>query len=175
MRAALPWLTQGDVFRSVPILLPELGQDGRVAWEQAAGPALLLTHGCVLDKASNAGVLKISRIFFLPILSIDTLDRNAKSLLRKRQLTPPEAIHLGNLGELAESFATLSEAYYLPAAFFVPRLSVFEGHPDAEPGERHLEATTADTRIGRVEESEGDLLLDKMNAFWTRREAAVPP
>lgn len=154
----------------MPILIPELLADYGLACELVAGPALLLSHGCTMDKASNKGVMKIRRLFFLPISSIETLDGNAKGLLRKRTLEPPEAIHLGRLGILGEAYATLSEAYYLPAAFFAPQLSEFE-HPEAEAGKRHLQVLRGDTRIGRIDEQEVHLLLGKMNAFWTRRVA----
>jgi len=170
LEECLPWLCQGDIFRSVPVLTPRVLSDASViAVSVEVGPALLVTHGCALDKA-NQGVPRIERLNFLPLLAVEASRPDRQSLLRRGKLQPFEAFYLGDTPEIGESYCVLSEIYALPASYFQPIMQSFEAHPQApDDAQDYLMATKNDSRIGRLIESGLALLLDKFNAYWTRR------
>jgi hypothetical protein len=106
---------------------------------------------------------------FLPILRVIDQDRGRQAVLRKNVLQPYDVFYLGNCGALGESFTIMSEAYPLAAGFFAPEIREWSGHPEVEEPANCLTLTKNDTRIGRLEDAELDLLHTKLNAFWTRR------
>lgn len=167
MRQALPWLSQGDLFNDVPIVLTELDAAAQARARVLHGPAMLLTHDCALDKASNKGVPKIERIAFLPLVLVDLQDANRKALLRRNSLEPFEVLYLANVPPYGEAFVALSESYYLPARYFALHRTT-SLHAEAESEMSYSHATQMDTRMGRLEEAELHLLRAKMNGYWTR-------
>lgn len=162
-----PWLCQGDIFASVPILESDLN-DETIDVRVESGPAMLLTHGCALDKKTRAGVLKLERMHFLPLRSTQLLDQGRQDMLRSKpsEIAPSEAFYLGHVG-VTESHVLLSEPYYLPAAYFQP--SLYELALEDGEAESRMKANHGDTRIGRLTAAHLQLLLDKMNVYWTRR------
>ncbi len=170
MRPALPWLSQGDIFIDVPIVITEAGTTpGGVNASIESGPAVLVSHDCVLDKTNRRFGVRIHRMFFLPLLSISVAGDSATTIRRDRH-EPVEYLYVPDAGRFGECFCLLSEAYYLPATIFRPRLAEFE-HAHAEPGRRHLEATARAGRVGRLDAERLELLRDKWTGFWTRRVA----
>ena len=171
-----PWLCQGDIWESVPIVLPAINASGalEVTCDQA-GPALLATHGCDLDKATGSGRSKIERLQFMPLLALSQQDRNRQALLRREQINPPEAMFVGSVPSIGDAFCLLSEMYWLPARWFDPELISYDDHPDAEEGSRYLTARHNGDRLGRLEDERVHLLHQKMRAFWTRLIQEVPP
>jgi hypothetical protein len=167
----LPWLCQGDIFRAIPVLVPRVLADATVvAVAVELGPAVLVTHGCAMDKQNRAGLPRVERLNFLPLLSLDATDSNRRALLKRKTVEPYEALYVGPVGEFGESYCVLSEMYPLPAAYFRPSIRSFEGHPSAGSDEQnYLVPTVNDTRIGRIDDSVLQLLHDKLNAHWTRR------
>jgi hypothetical protein len=103
-------------------------------------------------------------------------DPTRRDILRRNDLQPYEVIYIGHCGGLGEVFATLSELYYLPTSYFAPQLEEFNGHPQAQQGDRYLIATNADSRIGRLDNNQVEKLKDKISAYWSRRlpPSAVP-
>lgn len=125
-----------------------------------------------MDKANSRGRSTIKRLHFLPLAAVDVQDPGRQEILRRDDLTPYEIIYLGECGDFGELFAVLSEVYYLPSAYFRPRLEEFAGHPQAQQGERYLVATNADSRMGRISSGQVERLKDKTAAYWNRR---LPP
>ncbi len=125
-----------------------------------------------MDKANSRGRPTIKRLHFLPLIAVDVQDTERQRILRRNDLAPYETIYLGDFGNLGEVFAILSEQYYLPSAYFRPRLEEFPGHPQAQQGDRYLVATSADSRLGRLDGNQLEKLKDKTSAYWNRR---LPP
>lgn len=175
MLSARPWLDQGDVFENVPILAPKVGEDGELSSDTSHGPALLMTHGCALDKTNRRGAVRILRLAFLPLRSVSYAPEDQRRELRRDLLNPSEVLYIPDAGRFGESYCILSEVYYLPAGAFGLRLVSFD-HPDAEEGSLHLEATVNGGRVGRLEVERVDLLKRKWIGYWTRLvyDEAVP-
>lgn len=166
MRDAHAWLSQGDLFRALPIVETSI-QDGIVSTKLVHGPSLLCTHDCELDKRTRAGVSTVKRIQFLPLRSTSALDNSQHGDLQTWQgkLNPARIFHVGNLENLGDVFCDLAEVYALPSEYFAPALREF-GNPDAT--ELMLVATANDTRIGQVDEVQLLLLKKKLMTFMTR-------
>lgn len=173
MRPSLPWLGQGDVFSDVPIVSTALDSSGHVTASLVNGPAILLTHDCTLDKANNRGVPRIERMTFARLRCLSVVDNNRKALLRKNEFEPTEALYVSSVAPYGEVFLVISESYFIPAAYFAPARDIFQ-HPEAEEQVPYLHPTQMDTRIGRLEEDELQLLRRKMNGFWTRTVPRTP-
>ena len=168
-------MCQGDIWQSVPIVLPTIDSSGtlRATCDQD-GPALLVTHGCSLDKATRSGQSRVERLQFLPLLALAQQDRNRQELLRREQINPAEAMFVGDVPGIGEAFCLLSELYWLPASLFDPTLVPYDDHPDAERGSKYLTAHGGGTRLGRLEDERISLLHQKMRAFWTRSVEEAP-
>lgn len=167
------WFSQGDVFNSVPLgPLPE-----EAAWPQEAseGPsqhaALLVTHGCALDKKSGAGAIRIERMHFLPLENVAAQSADKQSVLRRAalELEPSEVLYLGEVPVLNfEAFAVLSNIHTVPARVFdLAWVDVVDMQGDVVDsrlsGGRHHE------RVATLSDEHGELLKDKLNVYWTRR------
>jgi len=168
---ALPWLCQGDVFELLPQVVVSVGVGGTVATKTEVGACLLVTHGCDLDKPqgrADDAPPRVERLQFLPLRDLDRQDQNRQNLLRRHELSPAEAIHVGPVSGVGDAFGVLSEMFYLPAGFFGLSLIGFPGHPEAEQGKRHLVASRHGNRAGRLGPDEALLLRQKMAAYWPR-------
>ena len=163
-----PWLSQGDVFRDVQVVTPARTSSGSLEIQVRHGPALLVTHDCVLDKRNRRDEPTAPLFHFLPLIAVDAQDRNKQAAIRRNELTPREVLYLGDCGELGESFVLLHEVYALPARLFNPYLDAFADHPDAQPGELHLAIRDGDSRIGCLAAAGIDMLRTKWSIFWTR-------
>lgn len=167
MRPALPWLCQGDIFKSVPVPVVEADATGQLCVTyDSRGPALLITHDCTLDKTNRALEVKVRRLFFLPLVALSVASRDQEAALRRNQVFPAESLFLPGAGEFGDCFVVLSSAYYLPADLFNLRLTKFE-HPEAEDA-HHLEAMANGDRPCRLDADALDLFRQKWSVFWTR-------
>ncbi|MHB8452756.1 MAG: hypothetical protein ACYDAQ_20220 [Mycobacteriales bacterium] len=180
MREHEPWLGQGDIFLEAPVLAASLGADGLLRFSAEIGPALLLTHDCVLDKPPFAGgAPRTERLQFARLRAAESLPPNRRDTLRGMATKPEpvEALWLGDLLDLGPSFILLSDPYFVPVGYFQPYLEDYSRHEHARPGDakRYLTPAVNDTRIGRLDESQLVLLQRKMMIFWTRAEPAELP
>lgn len=161
-----PWLCQGDLFTTAPVLYyPNLSQD--FVAQLRRGPAMLVNHDCALDKMNRRGEATIERLSFLKIHDLSAAPDHRQNLLRTNasQLKPFDAHYLGYVADLGESYVVLSGPYHLPADYFGVEARSF---PNLEEGEKRLAITRHDTRIGRLSDESLSLFRMKWNAYWTR-------
>lgn len=171
MQVPRPWLCQGDVFRSVPIVYPRQVDD-QIKFESRSGAALLLTENCQLDKIGpGEGQPAIRRLVFAPIWPLTALATSMQRLLREHQVNPPEGVYLDDIGVGQETTALLGEAYQLPASYFSVSIQDFHGTPGLEPHAVRLVANRNADRLCSMTTAERLLLHDKMTVFWTRMRA----
>jgi hypothetical protein len=161
------WLSQGDVFLSLPLVSVGLRNDRSLHLMQSDGPAVLITHDCVLDKRNKHG-LTIERVHVLPLLTTDGLANARVSNLKAKQgqLQPYEAMYVGALPEVGDCYLLVSNPKVIPAAYFALTAT--------DVGDEDLRATPSaatDSRCGRLHPDDVELLCAKWNAYWTR---AVP-
>ena len=169
MRDHLPWLCQGDIFADAPVLAVELANDGlEVALPM--GPTVLLTHDCAMDKPNRTGQPRAERLQFARLRAIDSLPREQQVSLRgnREKVAPYEALYLGEVAVLGESFILLTDPYYLPAAYFGLMFGDYSDHPRADSDAQYVTPQTHDTRLGCLDETQIVLLRQKMTAFWAR-------
>lgn len=157
------WLSQGDIFSSVPLADVGLRDDHGLHLTQSNGPAVLVTHDCVLDKR-NKGGLTIERIYVLPLLTTTRLDEDLLSTLRgsRGKLKPYEAMYLGEVSDLGECYFVVSDPKLIPAGYF--DLTVTDlGHGDLRATPRYGGA-----RLGKLCDDDVHLLRLKWAVYWTR-------
>ncbi|GAA3247750.1 hypothetical protein GCM10017691_57280 [Pseudonocardia petroleophila] len=176
MRPHLPWLCQGDIFRDVPVVDVALQGRGTVRPRVSNGPAILLTHGCVLDKRTNSGKSRVERLQFAPLKAMTLLnaDKARNLVLKARELAPSEVMYLGEIGEFGAAFFSFTDPYWLPAQYFELTFQLFPEHLEADETGEFVCPTINDTRMGRIESDELILLSAKLVAFWTRQKAGPP-
>lgn len=169
MRQALPWLSQGDIFERVPLLdVTVAGAGIAIAGVNQFGPAVLVTHDCVLDKTNRRLAVKVNRLYFMPLLAVSATTTDQAVALRRNEVIPTESLYIPDAGSFGEAYCVLSTAYYLPAEIFGLRLTHFD-HPEAQEGEAHLEGTRHCLRVGRLDADSLELLHLKWSGFWTRK------
>lgn len=169
-----PWLCQGDLFDEVPLCTATFKPSTGLIFDTSKqGAALLIIHGCQVDKRTHSGrTLKVSRLQFVPVLSLASAELNADTVRRLREgdWQPPEAVYL-DLGQGNEGVCLLGEAYPIPAAYFALEPENFKDHPDADPENPvHAVPTDHDSRSLTMDASERLVLQAKMAAYWTRSE-----
>ncbi len=173
LRESSQWLGQGDIFSSAPVLDVAEGAPNLVA-EFRTGPAMLVTHDCAMDKATNAGAMTVERLAFVRLRSVDALPKQRADLLRSRahERQPYEAQYLGHVPTLGEMYVLVSDPYFVPIHHFGGLLREFDG-PDRD-GDRvnFLVATTNDSRVASLADTHLELFRDKWNIQWTRRMPA---
>ncbi len=111
-----PWLSQGDIFTQV--LIPRVGvRDGLPAAAVERGPAMLITHGCTLDKKNGRGLSILEHLTFVPLQSVAALPEDRAGDLRARAaaLAPYSILYVGQVEAVGEAYATLHQPYTLPA------------------------------------------------------------
>ena len=166
-----PWFSQGDIFGSIPQVSAIVSTNSGIEWRSAEGPALLLTHGCALDKP-RAGRPRITSLQFLPLLAVSQLDQGRQATLRANQLEPYEVLYVGDVPALTDSFVMVQDVFSLPAKYFDPDLVDYAGHDGVEPDDPpRLTATKNDGRIVRLDDTQIEMLHRKVQAFWTRMSA----
>lgn len=166
MRNAADWLSQGDLFRELPIVETTLDRGDlipTVDW----GPSMLCTHDCEIDKKTNSGQSTVEKLNFVPLRSALLLDDDRQAYLRskRQEVNPARLFFIGQVPDFGDVFCELGEVYSLPAAFFSPQLREF---PEGGGMTLSLVATDNDTRIGQLDADQVSLLRKKMSAFWTR-------
>jgi hypothetical protein len=137
--------------------------------DTAFGPAMLVNHGCVLDKRTNSGKAKVEHFTFVSLKSVTALDQNRQNLLRRgqRKLLPYEAMYLGEVSGVGESYVSFSDPYHLPASYFEVSMADFsEEFPDEDPF--RLVASKFDNRVARLSSQQLSLFAQKWTAYWTR-------
>lgn len=174
--APLAWLSQGDVFSSVPFIdfLPS-GPSGDLSVELTQSAAMLVTHDCALDKKTRAGHSTIEQLSFLPLQSVSALPGERRALVRRNELQPYEAFYLGDVPDVGEAYVLVSDVYAVPAAHFGVSISAFPEPPEGETPGDYLQAGDRDMRVARPTPGQLELLRSKWNAHWTRRLPAVGP
>jgi hypothetical protein len=178
MRDHLPWLGQGDIFASAPIVDVTLTDTGHVQSTVIEGPAVLLTHDCDMDKPDNAtGQPRIERMQFAKLRAVDALPASYQRTLRTNRNNPGpfEALYLGDIANLGECCVLLSDPYYIPSTYFIPTFGDYSDHPEGAEGARYTTIQLHDSRLGRLDETQLILLRRKMAAFWTRLDPGEPP
>ena len=174
MEEPLPWLCQGDVFRDVPILDVDLAGRSDLRPRLRQGPAVLLSHGCAIDKRRRNGDLQVERMQFASLRLVTELPNDRQGSLRAKaqEIAPFEVMYLGALEHIGEVYLTLSDPYYLPASYFELSVENYAEHPSADQSDpTHVRAAINDDRIARLDESQIELLHQKIIAFWTRSHA----
>jgi len=167
-----PWLSQGDIFSKV--LIAQAGVvDGMAQAVTKRGPALLMTHGCALDKKRKAAGREVSRLeylSFLPILSVEQLPPERAEPLRtmgnEGQPTPYEALYLGDVPEVGEAYVALGQPYTVPALFLRTELEAFTAEQTGDVAETRVVPTINDERVAMLSPEGLDLLSAKWLAFW---------
>ncbi len=160
------WVSQGDIFSDVPLLSFE--NSALPTPMLSRGPAMLITHGCALDKKTRTGQSTIQRLHFLPVrsLTIYPSDQRRQLVASASKIQPFEVIYLGEIGEHGEVIAILSEPVTVPASFFALGLTLPEGSEEGE--ERLTLMSDTETRIATLTNEHSRLLSLKLNAYWTR-------
>lgn len=176
MDAHRPWLAQGDIFGNAPVLDVTMGSAGLdVAILQ--GPAVLLSHGCALDKAHPDGTPKMDYLQFAAIRSEQALDTQRAASLRgnRKSVHPSEAMWLGEVHPYGECYMLLSDPYFLPGAYFGLTCRQYDEAVDDGPNGPRATPVHRDSRIGRLEPQQVVLLQKKLGTFFTRRTPDIPP
>ena len=136
------------------------------------GPALLINHGCALDKKSGSGKPKIERLAFVRIRDVAALPSDRQGLLRSKdgELEPFEVMYLGHVPTIGEAYVSMSDPYHVPARHFGVVMQTFG---DGE--ESRLALTEHDHRVGRLNDEAVLLFRRKWIAYWTRLSPVVAP
>jgi hypothetical protein len=170
LRDHLPWLCQGDIFAAAPVIDVILSSANELQVSLPTGPAVLITHDCAMDKPNRSGRPRVERLQFVRLRAVDALPPEQRNSLRgsRTRLPPYEALHLGDIADLGESFILLSDPYYLPAAYFALSFEDYSQHPQAGPDARYITPSLHDTRLGCLDAEQVELLRRKLIAFWAR-------
>lgn len=168
-----PWLSQGDLFREV--VISRIGvENGLAAAGIERGPALLMSHDCVLDKKRKSNGREVSRVEFLtfvPVRGVGQLNPDKARALREfgsaLGVRPYEALYLGEVDGLGETWASLAHPYTIPALLLGAELRVFTASETGEDEDTRLVASIGDTRIGKLSAAGMALLRRKWMAQWT--------
>ena len=134
------------------------------------GPALLLTHGCAMDKPDReTGGPRISHLQFAPLRALAACPPNVHADLRLRKPAPYELVYVGETEHWGEAVAPLTETFHLPAWYFQLAFEQFGEHSEAKQGDGpYVVAMAHGERTGRMDSSDRSLMLEKMIRFWTR-------
>lgn len=172
------WLSQGDLFASIPI--------GWIGVENSApvqkidrGPALLVTAGCVIDKKTRAGRSSLEYLTFLPLRNLAQFDASKAGDARRSadELRPYGVLYVGFMGD-SEYVAPLAQPFTFPALLLRPDLVEYEesatGEPDIRGSNTRLRPTVNDTRVGRLHPQILQLFLSKWAAFFLGFEPVFP-
>lgn len=170
MRPCPLWLAQGDIFTNVPILDSFLDDAGQVVPRVEYGPAVLLTHDCAMDKPDSDGRPRIDEVHFTRLYSMQVLDEQRRRTLvgQALHLYPLDALYLGEIGQYGACFVAMNDICCVPAGYLGLDFHTYTGHSDVRDGERLVTAGQNDSRIGRIDEAQLELLRRKFIGYWTR-------
>jgi hypothetical protein len=179
MRDNEVWLCQGDIFESAPVLDVQVDPAGGLVTSLGYGPAVLLTHDCAMDKAEPDGSPKAERLQFarLRIASRTVTTVQANDLRGRRGKTGPfEVLWISDVRPFGECLIFLSDPYFVPLSYFDAAMVQYNvTEADGNPSAPRATPRANDTRMGRLEEGQIDLLRLKMLAFWTRLKPSTTP
>jgi hypothetical protein len=166
---AKPWLNQGDIFRAVPIVRAGVADAMATAGLQN-GPAMLISHGCAIDKKNARGKSVLEYLTFVPIHDLGALDAGRAGQLREaaHELKPYKALYLGHLPGVGEGYVDLTEPYTIPAALLRPELKAFTAAETGEEDDERVVATMHQTRVAMLTPSGVTLFHRKWAIQWTR-------
>ena len=172
-----PWIRQGDIFRRVWRVVRTV-DDGIIKNTTSQESALLVSHGCDLDKKDASGHPAIVQLIFAPISLATNFPKLDAGLLRKLKdgaISPPSLVYIPVEDGQAETVANLGQTFFVPAEYFEPRLQDFTGRPDLEDDTttRLVLGRTVE-RTGTLSESEVAILHNKITVFFTRTQLEVP-
>lgn len=164
-----PWLAQGDIFRSAPVL--DVALDGEsLTVRLPLGPALLLTHGCAMDKARPDGSPKADFLQFAAVRSMSSLPADRAGNVRRTRdsVAPYDVMWLGEIPPFGEAYMVLSDPYFIPVGYFDLTCLQHEEAVDDGPNLPRATPRRNESRLGRLEADRLFLLQQKMTVFWTR-------
>lgn len=161
LRDCDPWLAQGDVFASAPVIGAVIGEDGAIVPALSQAPCLLLTQDCELDKQTASGRMRIKTLAFAAIRSASELGPDHLSRLRRGETTPSSVMFVEDVPGFGDGFALLGDTFALPVTYFGAQLREFHA-------ESRLVATSQDTRVGRLADQDRELLNRKQAFYWAR-------
>jgi hypothetical protein len=171
-----PWLSQGDVFRSVLIGRVVIAKS-QPAGRLDRGPAMLVTADCVLDKKTGRGRSTVEYLNFVPLQDVKALDPGRARNLRDSagELAPYAMLYIGEVEGVGESYAPLAQVFTLPALFLRTELHAYTqeetGEPDVLGSNTRLRASMGDTRVGRVD----GVTLRLLKRKWASHYLGVDP
>lgn len=170
-----PWLSQGDLFMSVPIVDVTMPLARTLSASFQRGPAMLVSQDCVLDKASR-GRPTIERLAFIPVRRTDSLPSDRVAGLRAMDAKPrPECLqpfaaqYLGEIEQLGDTYVLMSDVFSLPVEYFDVALTNFGLDAEGTP-QVHLSVPGTFDRSMRLGPDDLDLFQHKYSIFWTRLE-----
>ena len=166
-----PWLCQGDVFARVPRLIPTF-ENGRIGGRIEYQAALLITHGCVMDKAGSDGTPKTRQLTFAPLSLPADFPLIASTLpnLRSGSIDPSQLVLIPNHSGNPETVANLHQVFYLPVELFSARIKDFSGDSRLEEDGTTIRLVIDDhhERSSSMDTAELSLLHKKLMVNWTR-------
>jgi hypothetical protein len=166
---------QGDILRSVPLI--ELAvADGRLhlnAGEGTFGPALLLSHDCIMAKRRGKPENRnpqIQRLQWLPLRDLGEQPVDKQRVARRGAEEPFELFYLGEVSGLDwEAYVVLSDLLSLPAELMEPTIEDVSGDPEADPEDpNHMVFNRYQETLAALDEAEKQHLYTKMSLFWSR-------
>jgi len=161
------WLSQGDVFESVPVPHTEARPAGSISTDWSLGPAVLFNHDCTLDKHSRGSTNPtIDWLTFLQLFTVSSVERSVAQQMRgvASKLAPYDVMYLGEVGVYGESFVRIHRPYQVPSSHFSLALRGL----DRNGAEVRLHAESNGQRTGKLTDAQLDLLRQKWIAYWTR-------
>ena len=163
------WLAQGDIFERLLFVRAGVA-DSTATSALDHSPALLISHGCAIDKKSSGGRSRLEYLSFLPLQSVTALPRERQENLRRSdgQLRPYEAMYLGDVPSVGESYVLLTQPYTLPASLLRTELREFTAEETGEEAGSRVVATMWETRVACLSDNALDLFTRKWIAQWTR-------
>ncbi|WP_344829351.1 hypothetical protein [Actinocorallia longicatena] len=127
-----------------------------------------------MDKPNKDGSPRVDLLQFARLRSMGSLPEDKRSTLRgmRQKLQPFEALFVGEVADLGESFILLSDPYFLPASYFGLEFINYKDHPEADPEiADYVTPVLRDSRVECLDEGQISLLRQKMAAFWARVQA----
>ena len=148
--------------------------DSAATAELDHSPAMLISHGCSIDKKDGRGRSKLEYLTFVPLQNVALLPPDRATNLRASlgQVKPYEAMYLGEVPRIGECYVMLTRPYTLPAALLQAELRDFTAEETGEAPDARLVAGVWDTRVGCLSAGAVDLFQRKWVAQWARM---LPP
>ncbi|WP_286690009.1 MULTISPECIES: hypothetical protein [unclassified Aeromicrobium] len=162
------WFSQGDIFSSMPLVDTAIGPGVGLA-ALPRGYAVLVTHGCVLDKQNARGESQADHMTFLRLIDVAKQPQERAAMLRRMadDVQPYRVMYLGEVDGFGEAFVDLGQPLTHEVSVFQAFLREFQGE------ERRLTGATNSDRSQRLTSEAVDLFHQKWVAHWTRLAVEV--